>query len=122
MDEIAAFRRMKAGDFGGLEGLMERYQVKVARAAFLITHDKARAEDVVQEVFVRLFQHTNRFDETHPFEPDLMRSAVNSALNACRDKNVPSRSMAISRPSNGWSRRQFQSNRKRNTFNSKARF
>lgn len=85
MDEIAAFRRMKAGDFGGLEGLMERYQVKAARAAFLITHDKARAEDVVQEVFVRLFQHTNRFDETHPFEPDLMRSAVNSALNACRD-------------------------------------
>lgn len=121
MYEIAAFRRMKAGDFGGLENLMERYQVKAARA-FLITRDKARAEDVVQEVFVRLFKHTNRFDETHPFEPDLMRSAVNSALNACRDKNVPSRSMAISRPSNGWSRRQFQSNRKRNTFNSKARF
>jgi RNA polymerase sigma-70 factor, ECF subfamily len=84
MDEITAIRRMKAGDFGGLEYLMERYQVQAARAAFLITRDKARAEDVAQEVFLRLFQRANRFDETRRFEPYLMRSVINAALNACR--------------------------------------
>jgi len=86
MDEITAIRRMKAGDFSGLESLMACYQVKAVRTAFLITRDKARAEDVVQEVFLRLFQHANRFDENRPFEPYLMRSVVNAALNACRDE------------------------------------
>jgi RNA polymerase sigma-70 factor (ECF subfamily) len=86
MDELTAIRCMKAGEFGGLESLMARYQVKAVRAAFLITRDKARAEDVVQDVFLRIFQHANRFDETRPFEPYLMRSVINSALNACRDE------------------------------------
>jgi RNA polymerase sigma-70 factor (ECF subfamily) len=88
MDEITAIRRMKAGDFGGLESLMARYQVKAARAAFLITRDKAQAEDVVQQVFLHLFQHPNRFDENHPFEPYLMRSVVNAALNVCRNEKL----------------------------------
>ena len=86
MDEITAIRRMKAGDFGGLESLMARFQVKAVRAAFLITRDKARAEDVVQDVFLRIFQHVGRFDESRPFEPYLMRSVVNAALNVCRDE------------------------------------
>ena len=86
MDEITAIRRIKAGDFGGLEYLMERYQVKATRAAFLITRDTARAEDTVQDVFLRIFQHPNRFDESRPFEPYLMRSVINSALNVCRDE------------------------------------
>ena len=77
---------MKDGDFGGLEYLMARYQVKAARAAFLITRDKTRAEDVVQEVFLRIFQRPNQFDENRPFEPYLMRSVINSALNVCRDE------------------------------------
>jgi len=86
MDEITAIRRLKEGDFGGLEYLMERHQVKAVRTAFLITRDKPRAEDVVQEVFLRIFQCPSRFDETRPFEPYLMRSVINSALNACRDE------------------------------------
>lgn len=86
MDETTAIRRLKEGDFGGLEYLMERYQVKATRAAFLIVRDKARAEDVVQGVFLRIFQRSSRFDENRPFEPYLMRSVINSALNACRDE------------------------------------
>ena len=84
MDEITAISRLKAGDFGGLEYLMAHYQVKALRAAFLITRDPAWAEDVVQEVFLRMFQRPNGFDERRPFEPYLMRSVINAALNACR--------------------------------------
>lgn len=84
MDEVTAIRRIKMGDFGGLEYLMSLYQVKAARAAFLITCDKAKAEDVVQEVFLRIFQRPGSFDENRPFEPYLMRSVVNAALNASR--------------------------------------
>jgi len=84
MDDRDAVRRMKGGDIGGLESLVARYQVKAVRAAFLITLDEPTAEDVVQDVFVRMFQRIRSFDDTRPLEPYLMRSVVNGALNAVR--------------------------------------
>jgi len=84
MDDRQSIHRMKSGDIGGLELLVRRYQVKAVRAAFLVTQDAALSEDVVQETFVRLFQHIHHFDESRPFEPYLMRSVVNAALNAIR--------------------------------------
>ena len=84
MDDCEAVRRMKNGEIGGLEILVNRYQVKAMRAAFLVTHDETLAEDVVHETFIRLYQHIRQFDETRPFEPYLMRSVVNAALNAVR--------------------------------------
>src|SRR3990172_1981021 len=84
MDDRQSIHRMKSGDIGGLELLVRRYQVKAVRAAFLVTQDATLSEDVVQETFVRLFQHIHHFDESRPFEPYLMRSVVNAALNAIR--------------------------------------
>ena len=87
MDEPTAIRRLKSGDFSGLEYLMLRYQVKAARAAFLITRDRARAEDAVQDVFLRIFRNPGRLDDNRPIEPYLMRSVINAALNACRNES-----------------------------------
>jgi RNA polymerase sigma-70 factor (ECF subfamily) len=86
MDEATAIRRLKGGDFSGLEYLMHQYQVKATRAAFLITGDEAQAEDAVQDVFLRIFRHPNRLDDSRPLEPYLMRSVINAALNACRSE------------------------------------
>ncbi len=86
MDESTAVRRLKDGDFSGLEYLMQRYQVKATRAAFLITRDKAQAEDAVQDVFLRIFRHPDRLDDRRPVEPYLMRGVINAALNACRSE------------------------------------
>jgi RNA polymerase sigma-70 factor (ECF subfamily) len=89
-EDVQAIRRIKSGDMGGLESLMDRYQVKAARAAFLITHDQIIAQDVVQETFIRIYQRVHQFDERYPFEPYLMRSIINASLNAMRgtDKQV----------------------------------
>ena len=84
MDDREAIRRMKNGEIGGLEILVNRYQVKAVRAAFLVVYDKALAEDIVQETFIRLYQRIHHFDETRPVEPYLMRSVVNAALNTTR--------------------------------------
>jgi RNA polymerase sigma-70 factor, ECF subfamily len=86
MDEATAIRRLKSGDFSGLEYLMHQYQAKATRAAFLITRDKVQAEDAVQDVFLRIFRHPNRVDDGRPIEPYLMRSVINAALNACRSE------------------------------------
>lgn len=82
MTDIKAIRRLKQGDIGGLEYLVARYQVRAARAAFLITHDDPLTEDIVQESFVRLYHNIRRFDETRPFEPYFIQSVINAALNA----------------------------------------
>ncbi|MFZ5912560.1 MAG: RNA polymerase sigma factor [Chloroflexota bacterium] len=84
MDDMQAIHRLKRGDMRGLEMLMKRYQVKAARAAFLIVHDEAMAQDVTQETFIRIYQRIHQFDESRPFEPYLMRSVVNASLNAVR--------------------------------------
>lgn len=84
MDDLEAIRRLKGGDLRGLEALMERYQHKAARAAFLITHDKAVAQDVVQETFIRICDRIHQFNLSHPFEPYLIRSVIHASLNAVR--------------------------------------
>jgi RNA polymerase sigma-70 factor (ECF subfamily) len=81
MDDVQAIRRLKRGEIGALETLVLRYQQKAIRTAFLITHDETLAEDVVQETFVRIYQRIHHFDPSRPFEPYLLRSVVNAALN-----------------------------------------
>ena len=87
MDDIQAIRCLKQGDIKGLEILVRRHQVKAVRTAFFVTHDEPLAEDVVQETFLHLYYHIDRFDETRPFEPYLMRAVVNAALNAVKKES-----------------------------------
>lgn len=87
MDDLQAIQRLKEGDIGGLETLVARHQDKAVRAAFLITHDESLAEDVVQDTFVRLYRRIHRFDPSRPFEPYLLRSVINAALDAAEKAN-----------------------------------
>jgi RNA polymerase sigma-70 factor (ECF subfamily) len=87
MDDLQAIRRLKRGDIGGLEILIDRYQVKAVRTACLVTHDEPMAEDVVQDAFVRFYERARHFDERRLFEPYFLRSVVNVALNLVEREN-----------------------------------
>ncbi len=54
------------------------------RTAFAIVHDHARAEDVVQDAFVRAIRAAERFDRSRPFRPWLLRIVTNRALDVLR--------------------------------------
>lgn len=82
MDESDAIWRLKRGDVSGLEFLVRRYQVQAIRAAYLITQDRARAEDIVQNAFLRITRRIRQFDSTRPFAPWFMRIVVNDAVKA----------------------------------------
>lgn len=84
VDDFAAINRLRRGDLSGLAALVERYQVKAVRTAFLITRDRALAEDVVQGVFVRLARSIDSFDPSRPFAPYFMRSIANAAVQAAQ--------------------------------------
>ena len=80
MDEQKAIQRLKAGDIGGLEFLVDRYQVKAVRTAYLITRDLGLAEDVVQDAFLQAYHAIRGFNAARPFEPWFLRSVVNASI------------------------------------------
>ena len=80
MDEQKAIWRLKSGDVGGLEILVDLYQVRAVRTAFLITRDAALAEDAVQDAFLQTYRSIRHFDQNRPFAAWFMRSVVNAAV------------------------------------------
>jgi RNA polymerase sigma-70 factor (ECF subfamily) len=90
MEEQEAIARLKRGDIGGLEALVRKYQVQAVRAAYLITRDRALAEDIVQAAFLRAYERIGQFDTGRSFGPWFLRSVVNDAVKAAarRERQV----------------------------------
>lgn len=84
MDDAQAIARMKRGDIGGLAAVVERYQVKAVRTAYLITQDRAAADDVVQNCFLNSYRAISGFDTSRPFEAWFLRSVVNASVQAAK--------------------------------------
>jgi RNA polymerase sigma factor (sigma-70 family) len=58
----------------------------VYRAAYALVRDSALAEDVTQEVFLKLYQHLGSLKGEEHVRPWLLRVASNTALNALRSR------------------------------------
>ena len=69
-----------------LERWVTAYQPVVFRAAYLILRDKAAAEDVAQDTFMRAYNAALRMDPGDGVRAWLYRIAVNTALNELRRK------------------------------------
>ena len=82
MEEAEAIAQLKQGDVTGLEALVRGHQVQAVRTAYLITRDRALAEDIVQAAFVRAYERIEQFDTRRPFGPWFLRSVVNDAIKA----------------------------------------
>ncbi len=54
------------------------------RAAYLVVHDAAAAEDIAQDGFLAAVEALDRFDRRRPFHPWLHRIVVNRALDWAR--------------------------------------
>jgi len=82
VDERQALARLRRGDIGGLELLVELYQVRAVRTAYLITRDRALAEDIAQSAFLRVHERIHQYNPDRPFEPWFFRVIVNDAVKA----------------------------------------
>jgi len=58
------------------------------RAAYLVVHDAAAAEDVAQDAFLAAVDALDRFDRRRPFAPWLHRIVVNRALDWARRESL----------------------------------
>ncbi len=82
--EQALIRGALAGSEADLEALFRRYWPRAYRAAFLIVHDHAAAEDIAQEAFLAAIRRLDRFDRRRRFGPWLGAIVANRAIDWAR--------------------------------------
>lgn len=87
-DERARVRGAQRGSASDLEALFRMHWPQAFRAAFLVTHDAAAAEDIAQESFLAAIRTLDRFDRRRPFGPWLHRIVVNRAIDWTRARRL----------------------------------
>lgn len=73
-----------AGSEADLEMLFRRFWPQAYRAAFLIVHDHAAAEDIAQEAFLAALRRLDKFDRRRRFSPWLYAIVSNRAIDWAR--------------------------------------
>lgn len=76
--------RVKSGDTALYEILMRRYNQRLYRVVRSILRDDGETEDVMQDAYIRAYQHLHQFRGTAPFSTWLTRIAMNEALRRLR--------------------------------------
>lgn len=87
-NEQALIRGAQAGSEADLAALFHRHWPRAYRAAFLIVHDHAAAEDIAQEAFLSAIRHLDRFDRRRRFAPWLGRIVANRAIDWARARSA----------------------------------
>jgi RNA polymerase sigma-70 factor (ECF subfamily) len=86
--ERALIRGALAGSEADLEKLFRAHWPRAYRAAFLIVHDHAAAEDIAQEAFVQAIRRLDRFDRRRRFAPWLGAIVANRAIDWLRARTA----------------------------------
>jgi RNA polymerase sigma-70 factor, ECF subfamily len=82
--ERALVRDARRGSEAAMEELFRSNWPAAYRAAFLVVHDHAAAEDIAQEALLAAIRSLDRFDRRRPLRPWLHRIVVNRAIDWSR--------------------------------------
>ena len=90
-------RKIQKGEHILFEDLVERFSDKIFRYLFYyFSFQKELAEDVVQEVFVKLWEKLDKYDSKQKFEPWLYRFVHNLTIDWIRKYKKEQNVMAFS--------------------------
>lgn len=77
--------QVKAGDDSAFEYLVQKYRRPMVNFMFRMAHNNAAAEDLAQEVFLRVYRSRESYEASAKFTTWLYRIATNLAVNHARD-------------------------------------
>ncbi|MBS1853389.1 MAG: sigma-70 family RNA polymerase sigma factor [Acidobacteria bacterium] len=77
--------RVKAGDDGAFDYLVQKYRRAMVSFMYRTAHSSAIAEDLAQEVFLRVYRSRETYEASAKFTTWLYRIATNLAVNYTRD-------------------------------------
>jgi len=77
--------RVKAGDEAAFDYLVQKYRRPLVSFMYRMAHNTAAAEDLAQEVFLRVYRSRASYEASAKFSTWLYRIATNLAVNHARD-------------------------------------
>src|SRR5258708_5302232 len=87
LDDARVVQTFLDGDARAFTELVVRYQSRLLNFVYRTIGDRERAEDLVQEVFVRVYRHLARFDQSKKFSTWIYTIASNLAKNELRNRS-----------------------------------
>lgn len=97
-DELALVNKARQGDARAFSELVQKYERKIYRLARHITNSDEDAEDVLQEAFLKAYEHLDNFQGNSKFYTWIVRIAVNEALMKLR-KRKSDKTVSLDEPS-----------------------
>lgn len=82
--DFALMRRIQDGDMVAFNSMVNNYKDRLMNVIGRMLSSQEEAEDVVQEAFIRVYQHRNSFDFKHCFSTWIYTIALNLARNELR--------------------------------------
>ena len=86
LDDSQVVQCFLDGEERAFAELMRRYDRRLQNFVHRTVGDRERAEDLVQETFVRVYRHLHRFDQTRKFSTWIYTIAGNLAKNELRNR------------------------------------
>jgi RNA polymerase sigma-70 factor, ECF subfamily len=88
IDEATLVAQAREANTSAFAELVRRYEGKIFRLAQHITQNREDAEDVLQETFMKAYEHLDQFQGNSKFYTWIVRIAVNQALMKLRRKKT----------------------------------
>jgi RNA polymerase sigma-70 factor (ECF subfamily) len=89
---------VKEGHDASFDLLLQRYRTPLVNFLYRMVRDVATAEDLAQEVFLRVYRARRQYSPTAKFTTWLFRIATNLALNSVRDNRHRKMEISIDAP------------------------
>jgi RNA polymerase sigma-70 factor (ECF subfamily) len=86
---------VKAGDDASFDLLLQKYRTPLVNFLYRMVRDTATAEDLAQEVFLRVYRARKQYSPSAKFTTWLFRIATNLALNSVRDNRHRQKDVSI---------------------------
>lgn len=101
-EDVRLMLAVKAGDAAAFEQLVTRHQERILSTLIHFTDSLQQAEELTQEVFLKVYEARLRYEPTAKFTTWLYRIVRNEGLNAVRHKKRhPERYLNASPPADG---------------------
>ena len=85
MDDAAIMLELKAGNMSGFDFLIQKYRKPIINFMYRMTRNQAIAEELAQEVFLRVYRSRETYRAEARFSTWLYRIATNLGVNQARD-------------------------------------
>jgi RNA polymerase sigma-70 factor, ECF subfamily len=85
MDDAAIMLELRAGNMAGFDYLIQKYRKPIIHFMYRMVHNQAIAEELAQEVFLRVYRSRDTYRAEARFSTWLYRIATNLGVNYARD-------------------------------------